>query len=87
MPSQIRWGSLVTDINGEIDYARVRNFVAVVLAALGGTLAISREVFIGIGLHVPAGDNLAIIITSLVLPVTGGTVAGVLMKRSNGVPK
>jgi len=74
----IRWASLVADAKGEIEYARVRSLVSVVLGIIGGVTAI-WVVFVDRELN----EGLVYAMTgALVLPLTGGKIADALSGRS-----
>jgi NO-binding membrane sensor protein with MHYT domain len=78
----IRWASLIADLTGEVDYTRIRSLVSVVLATVGGLLAVwvvFHEVLAQEAL--PSG-NLGIAVGALVLPLTGGKIADVVQGRS-----
>ena len=76
MANPVRWGSLVTDANGEIDYDRVRSLVAVMACCVGVAVALYATIREIRG-AAAMGDHtlLGWIVTALVLPITGGTVA------------
>jgi hypothetical protein len=72
----VRWGSLVADVAGEVDYVRVRSLVAVVLALVGG-LALTLSM---LGLIHP-GEYVTLGTSALVLPITAGKIADVVVGR------
>lgn len=75
----IRWGSLVASSTGEIDYARVRSLVGVLLAIVGGVATVwvvflvnrqVNEVLVGI------------MVAACVAPITGGKIADGIATRA-----
>jgi hypothetical protein len=71
----IRWGTLVADANGVIDFARVRQLVSVVLALVGGGVVIAAVILeLALAVDLPSGMVL-IACAVLVGPLTGGQVA------------
>ena len=81
----VNWQSLIADVQGTIDYARLGKLVSILLALLGGLgLLAAMIVEIATKADVPTGT---ILITCgvLIAPLTGGHVAdgisGVLASR------
>jgi len=70
----IRWSTLIANEQGDIDYYRVGKLVSVLLAFAGGVMAV-WVVFL-----VRNVDNtlVSIAVAALVLPLTGGTIAGAI---------
>ena len=78
--TDIRWGSLVATVDGEIDRDKLKTTVAVGLALVGGLITAGAAVLeLVIGAEVPH-NALLITVGSLVLPLTGGTIAAGLKK-------
>lgn len=76
----------MTDLNGEIDYKRVREFIAALSAVLGLTVALGATVWQITGHTIEDTTLIGWLVTGLVLPITGGTVAaaitGTVLKRN-----
>ena len=72
----VRWGSLIADPAGEIDYARVRSLISVVLALTGG-LALTLSM-LGI---VHPGEYVTLGTSAMVLPLTAGKLSDALLAR------
>lgn len=66
----LRWGSLIATPDGEIDYARVRSLVAILLAIAGGVAL----VLVMAGVLRPGTEVVMIGVGALVLPLTGGKI-------------
>lgn len=73
----LRWGSFISTPDGEIDYARIRSLVAVLLALAGGGILCG----VMAGILKPASDVVMIGVGALVLPLTGGKVADAILTR------
>jgi hypothetical protein len=70
----IRWGSLIADPTGEIDYSKVRSFTSVALAWCAGIILCA----VMTGLLMVQTDLVMIGVGALVLPLTGGKVTDAL---------
>jgi hypothetical protein len=78
--TDIRWGSLVATVDGEIDRDKLKTTVAVGLALVGGLITAGAAVLeLVAGAEVPH-NALLITVGSQVLPLTGGTIASGLKK-------
>lgn len=73
----VKWSTLITDDQGDIDYARVRSLVSVILATIGGCAAI-WVIFVARQLN---ESLIYAMIGALVLPLTGGKIADALSAR------
>jgi hypothetical protein len=76
----IRWGSLIADPAGEIDYARLRSLTAIALAWIGGLVLCA----VMTGLLSVSTDLVMIGVGALVLPLTGGKIGDALLARRTG---
>lgn len=85
----VRWGSLVTDPDGEINYTRIFKLIAALAGVLGICLALFATIWQLAGNTIADKTLIGWIITALVLPITGGTAAGgitgaLLRRNGNG---
>jgi hypothetical protein len=76
----IRWGSLIADPAGEIDYTRLRSLTAIILAWIGGLVLCA----VMTGLLNAATDVVMIGVAALVLPLTGGKIGDAIIARRTG---
>jgi len=81
----IRWSTLVADVDGTINYGRLRGFVSVVLAMGGGVVTAAVTI---VQLVSPAKEVdttvFGIMVAALVLPITGGKIADVFTAKKGG---
>jgi hypothetical protein len=73
----IRWGSLIADMAGEIDYARLRSLTAIGLAWSAGLILCA----VMTGFLKAQTDIVMIGVGALVLPLTGGKVADAILTK------
>lgn len=78
----IRWSTLVADDQGVIDYSRVKSLIAVLLALCAG--AVTTAVVV-VELVSPTktvdATIFGIMVTALVLPLTGGKIADAIKSK------
>jgi len=77
----VRWQTLIADENGTIDYVRVRQLVSVILGIAGGCLMIAAAAVEILKLQAVPSGNIALIGGGLVLPITGGQIAGAIVAK------
>lgn len=75
----IRWASLITTPDGEVDPARLKSTAAVTLGVLGGLIVVMAGLVEMCCREVPH-NALLITVGSLVLPLTGGVIASGLKR-------
>ncbi len=72
--TDIRWSSLITTPDGEVDYARLGKLTAIVLAWIGGLVLCA----VMTGILAAPTDIIVIGVGALVLPLTGGKISDAL---------
>lgn len=77
----IKWSTLIADDGGNIDYARLRSFVSVLLAVCGGALMIFAGAMEIVREHDLPTDHVLLAAGALVLPLTGGRIADGVSRR------
>jgi hypothetical protein len=81
---KLQWGSLLADDEGRFDRDKIKTFVAVFLALVGGVSLVVCSVLDGItriGLDFDNG-TLALMAGICVAPLTGGTITTALANRA-----
>lgn len=73
----IRWATLLADVDGTIDYSRVRSFVSVGLAMIAG-IATVWVVFMARDVN---ETLVGIMVAACVAPLTGGKIGDAIMQR------
>jgi len=83
----INWSTLIADADGTVNYGRLRGFVSVLLALLGGAVVIAVTVVTLVSATKKVDSTVfSIMVAALVLPITGGKIADIFTakKTTNG---